>query len=81
MKNIVSGSIGSVNIVGATVRYAMVEVMEGEIGQDFKHLHTLGGVMVDGPSPGDRLLGIWTAENLTGGLPIKEESLHTPAIT
>jgi len=24
---------------------------------------------------------MWTADNLTGGLPIKEEALHAPAIT
>jgi len=82
MKNIVSGSVGRVNIVGATMRYAMVGVMEGEIGQDLMHLHTLGEVMVDVPSPVDRLLGIWTADNLTGGLPIKEGALlFPPAIT
>jgi len=74
IRNIGSGSIGRLNIIGVTMRYAMVGIKEGEIGQGL-------WVIVGVPSPVDQLQQRWTADNLTGGLPINERTVLVLAIT
>jgi len=63
------------------MRHAVGGVMEEEIGPDTQLLQRLEGVIVDVPSPLAQLLRKWTADNMTGGLPINEETAHVTAIT
>jgi len=79
--NIGGKSVGTVNILEVITRYTEVEIKEEEIGQDTQLLQSMGA-MIDGtPCPVDLLLRVWRADNLTGGLPINEETAHVPAIT
>jgi len=74
IQNIGSGSIRRVNIIGVTTRNTEVGIKEGEIDQGL-------WVIVGVPSLVDQLLRRWTTDNVTGGLPINEETAHILAIT
>jgi len=73
--------VGTVNILEVITKYTEVEIKEEEVGPDTQLLQRMEGVIVDVPSPLAQLLRKWTADNMTGGLPINEETAHVPAIT
>jgi len=79
--NIGSRSVETVNILEVIMRCTEVEIKKEKIGQDTQLLQCIGAMIDGAPCPVDKPLRIWTADNLAGGLPIKEGALLPPAIT